>query len=258
MLSFALTMASKGILYLIPTTLGETAVDPVIPVTVKEIVNIVDEFIVEDERSARRYLKKVGISKPLDTLVLHVLNKHTRPEDVSKFLTGTAEGRNVGVLSEAGCPGIADPGAEVVKLAHSKGIKVVPLVGPSSIVLSLMASGFSGQSFTFHGYLPRERHERIRKLKELERTAQQKDQTQLFIEAPFRNQHLLEDILANCNPVTPLCIACDITLPTEFIKTRTVAEWKKQVPDINKRPAVFLIYHSFHTSPNFATRSNIV
>jgi 16S rRNA (cytidine1402-2'-O)-methyltransferase len=130
----------------------------------------------------------------------------------------------------------------VVKIAHAKGIKVVPLVGPSSIILSLMASGFNGQSFTFHGYLPRERHERIRKLKEIERIAQQKDQTQLFIEAPFRNQHLLEDILANCSPDTPLCIACDITMQTEFICTKPVAEWKKQVPDINKRPAIFLIY----------------
>lgn len=242
MLSFACTMASKGILYLIPATLGETAVDPVIPVTVKEVVNVIEEFIVEDERSARRYLKKMGISKPLDTLVLHLLNKHTRIEDASKYLAAIAEGKNIGVLSEAGCPGIADPGAEVVKIAHSKGIKVVPLVGPSSIILSLMASGFSGQSFTFHGYLPRERHERIRKLKDLERTAQQKDQTQLFIEAPFRNQHLLEDILANCSPGTPLCIACDITMQSEFIKTKTIAEWKKQVPDINKRPTIFLIY----------------
>lgn len=232
----------KGALYLIPTTLGEMQPEPVIPSSVKQAVNIMDEFIVEDERSARRYLKKVGYEKPLDELVLHTLNKHTRPEDLWGYLTGIEKGKNIGVISEAGCPGVADPGAEVVKIAHERGIKVVPMVGPSSILLALMASGFNGQSFTFIGYIPKERNERIRKLKELERTAQQKDQAQIFIETPFRNQHLLEDILANCNPATPLCIACDITLHTEFIKTQTVADWKKKVPDLNKRPVVFLIY----------------
>lgn len=233
---------TKGTLYLIPTTLGDTAVEAVMPASVKDVINIVDEFIVEDERSARRYLKKAGITKPLDTLVLHALNKHTRPEDVAGYLSAIDKGKNVGVVSEAGCPGIADPGADVVKIAHRKGIKVVPLVGPSSILLALMASGFNGQSFAFHGYLPKERGERIRKLKELERTAQQKDQTQLFIETPFRNQHLLEDIVTSCSPSTPLCIACDLTLPTELVRTQTIAEWKKQLPDLNKRPAIFLIY----------------
>jgi len=187
-------------------------------------------------------LKKAGYEQSLDALILHSLNKHTRPEEVSNYLSSADKGKNIGVVSEAGCPGIADPGADVVKIAHSKGIKVVPLVGPSSILLALMASGFNGQSFSFHGYLPKERGERIRKLKELERTAQQKDQTQLFIETPFRNQHLLEDILTNCSPATPLCIACDITLPSEFIRTQYIAEWKKKVPDINKRPAIFLLY----------------
>lgn len=232
----------KGALYLIPTTLGEMQPEPVIPSSVKQAVNMMDEFIVEDERSARRYLKKVGYEKPLDELVLHALNKHTRPEDLWGFLSGIEKGKNIGVISEAGCPGVADPGAEVVKIAHERGIKVVPMVGPSSILLALMASGFNGQSFTFTGYLPKERNERIRKLKDLERTAQQKDQAQIFIETPFRNQHVLEDILANCNASTPLCIACDITLQTEFIKTQTVADWKKKVPDLNKRPVVFLIY----------------
>lgn len=235
-------MTIKGTLYLIPATLGDTAVEAVIPASVKEVINIIDEFIVEDERTARRYLKKAGILRPLDTLILHTLNKHTRPEDVAGYLSAADNGKNIGVVSEAGCPGIADPGAEVVKIAHRKGIKVVPLVGPSSILLALMASGFNGQNFAFHGYLPRERGERIRKLKELERAAQQKDQTQLFIETPFRNQHLLEDILAHCSPATPLCIACDITLPTEYIRTQAIADWKKQVPDINKRPAIFLLY----------------
>jgi 16S rRNA (cytidine1402-2'-O)-methyltransferase len=241
LISFAEAM-KKGTLYLIPTTLGDTPPEAVMPAAIKDVINAVDEFIVEDERSARRYLKKAGITRPLDTLVLHTLNKHTEPEEVAGYLGAIAKGMNVGVLSEAGCPGIADPGAEVVKIAHRKGIKVVPLVGPSSILLALMASGFSGQSFTFHGYLPKERGERIRKLKDLERTAQQKDQTQLFIETPFRNQHLLEDILSTCSPATPLCIACDITLPSELIRTQSIADWKNQVPDINKRPAIFLIY----------------
>jgi 16S rRNA (cytidine1402-2'-O)-methyltransferase len=235
-------MTKKGTLYLIPTTLGDTAPEAVMPASVKDVINLVDEFIVEDERTARRYLKKAGIERPLDSLVLHVLNKHTRPEETAGYLSAADQGKNIGIVSEAGCPGIADPGADVVKIAHSKGIKVVPLVGPSSVLLALMASGFNGQSFAFHGYLPKERGERIRKLKDLERTAQQKDQTQLFIETPFRNQHLLEDILANCAPATQLCIACDITLPTELIRTQAISEWKKQVPDINKRPAIFLLY----------------
>lgn len=235
-------MQSQGTLYLIPTTLGDMDPAAVIPASVNSVIDIIDEFIVEDERTARRYLKKLGIAKPLDTLVLHPLNKHTERDDVGAYLKGIAEGKNIGVISEAGCPGVADPGAEVVKIAHAKGIKVVPLVGPSSILLALMASGFNGQSFAFHGYLPRERNDRIRKVKELEKAAQQKDQAQIFIETPFRNQHLLEDLLAQCNPSTPLCIACDVTLPTELIRTQLISEWKKKVPNINKRPAVFLIY----------------
>jgi 16S rRNA (cytidine1402-2'-O)-methyltransferase len=235
-------MSAKGILYLIPTTLGESSFDAVMPSSIRDTINKVDEFIVEDERTARRYLKKAGYEGSLDTVVLHLLNKHTQEHEAASFLSAVLQGKNAGIISEAGCPGIADPGAEVVKIAHEKGIKVVPLVGPSSILLSLMASGFNGQSFTFHGYLPRERGERIRKLKELERAARDKDQTQMFIETPFRNQHLLEDILAECNPSTPLCIACDITTNTEFIRTQPIIEWKKKVPDINKRPAIFLLY----------------
>lgn len=235
-------MTAKGTLYLIPTTLGDTAeTADVIPMKVNSIINQIDEYIVENEKSARHYLKKAGIQKPLQELILHPLNQHTAPHEISGYLKSIGEGKNIGVISEAGCPGVADPGAEVVAIAHERNIKVVPLVGPSSILLSLMASGFNGQSFTFHGYLPKERTERIKKLKELEKAANRK-QTQLFIETPYRNTHLLEDIVSTCESNTLLCIACDITLPSEFIKTKRVSEWKKQLPDINKKPTIFLMY----------------
>ncbi|HET6228378.1 MAG TPA: SAM-dependent methyltransferase [Bacteroidia bacterium] len=232
----------KGTLYLIPTTLGDTAeTADVIPVKVTTIINQIDEYIVENEKSARHYLKKAGIQKPLQEIILHPLNQHTPVHEISGYLKAISEGKNIGIISEAGCPGVADPGAEVVAIAHERNIKVVPLVGPSSILLSLMASGFNGQSFTFHGYLPKERPDRIKKLKELEKAAN-KRQTQLFIETPYRNMHLLEDLLASCEGNTLLCIACDITLPSEFIKTKRVSEWKKQLPDINKKPTIFLMY----------------
>lgn len=236
-------MSEKGILYLIPTTLGITAeTADVIPVKINQIINTIDEYIVENEKSARHYLKKTGIIKPLQEIILHPLNQHTPANAISGYLNSINLGKNIGIISEAGCPGIADPGAEVVKLAHERNIKVVPLVGPSSIFLALMASGFNGQSFTFNGYLPKERSERIKKIKDIERIAKEKNQTQLFIETPYRNAHLLDDILSTCDTNTRLCIACDITLPSEFIKTKSVAAWKKQIPDINKRPAIFLIY----------------
>lgn len=236
-------MVQQGTLYLIPTTLGDTGeTADVIPVKIKQVINTIDEYIVENEKSARHYLKKIGIQKLLQEIILHPLNQHTEQKEIESYLNSIALGKNVGIISEAGCPGVADPGAEVVKLAHKKNIKVIPLVGPSSILLALMASGFNGQSFTFHGYLPKERNERIRKIKELEKIAHQKNQTQLFIETPYRNNHILEDIINNCDHTTQLCIACDITLPTEFIKTKNIQEWKKQLPDIQKRPAIFLIY----------------
>lgn len=234
-------MTQQGILYLIPTTLGDTAeTADVIPLKINTIINQIDEYIVENEKSARHYLKKIGIKKPLQEIILHPLNQHTAPQEIAGYLKSIAEGKNIGIISEAGCPGVADPGAEVVAIAHTRNITVVPLVGPSSILLSLMASGFNGQHFTFHGYLPKERPDRIKKLKELEKAAQ-KQQTQLFIETPYRNMHLLEDIIGSCDGTTKLCIACDITLPTEFIKTKRIAEWKKQLPDINKKPTIFLI-----------------
>lgn len=236
-------MIEQGTLFLIPTTLGETAeTADVIPVKINNIINTIDEYIVEDEKSARHYLKKMGIKKTLQEIILHPLNTHTETKEISHYLNSISSGKNIGIISEAGCPGIADPGAEVVKLAHQKNIKIVPLVGPSSILLSLMASGFNGQNFAFNGYLPKERNERIKKIKELEKLVYQKNQTQLFIETPYRNMHLMEDLLANCEKDTLLCIACDISLSTEFIKTKKISEWKKQIPEINKRPTIFSIY----------------
>lgn len=236
-------MSTKGILYLIPTTLGETAeTAEVIPTKINLLINTIDEYIVENEKTARHYLKKLGIKKPLQEIVLHALNQHTAPQEISGFLNSINEGKNIGVISEAGCPGVADPGSEVVRLAHLNNIRVIPLVGPSSILLALMASGFNGQSFAFNGYLPKERGDRIKKIKELEKLVYNKSQTQLFIETPYRNTHLLEDILSNCEAKTRLCVACDITLPTEYIKTKSIGEWKKQIPDIAKRPTLFLIY----------------
>ena len=235
-------MEALGKIYLIPTTLGDTAeTADVLPVKINTIINLIDEYIVENEKSARHYLKKMGIKKPLQEILLHPLNQHTQPQEIGSYLNSISSGKNIGVISEAGCPGVADPGAEVVKLAHEKNIDVIPLVGPSSILLSIMASGFNGQNFAFNGYLPKERHDRIKKIKDLEFLATRKNQTQLFIETPYRNMHLLEDLLNSCDGNTKICIACDVTLPTEFIKTKTVAAWKKQLPDLNKRPAIFLM-----------------
>lgn len=238
-------MINPGILYLIPTTLGDTAeTSDVLPLKVNQLINLIDEYIVENEKSARHYLKKMGIQKPLQEITMHSLNQHTESHEIFTYLKSIPLGKNIGIISEAGCPGVADPGAEVVKLAHEKDITVVPLVGPSSILLSLMASGFNGQNFAFNGYLPKERNERIKRIKELERLATNRNQTQLFIETPYRNTHLLEDLVANCEKQTKLCIACDVTLPTEFIKTKSISEWKKQLPDINKRPTIFLLNKS--------------
>ena len=235
-------LSKKGKLYLIPTTLGE--IDPIatIPAQVYSVINDIDEYLVENEKWARQYLKKLGIKKPLQEIILHPLNKHTDNTMLSLSMKCLSEGKNLGIISEAGCPGIADPGADAVKIAHQNNIEVVPLVGPSSILLALMASGFSGQSFAFHGYLPIERSERVKKIKDLEKLAVTQHQTQLFIETPFRNNHMMEDLLKHCQPQTLLCVAVDITLPTEMIKTKAVVEWKKNIPELHKRPAIFLLY----------------
>lgn len=229
-------------LYLIPTTLGETALDTILPAQNDQIVISLKYFIVENIRTARRFLKKVNREINIDELTFFEINQHTSPEEISTFLKPMQEGQDMGVISEAGCPAVADPGADVVAIAQQRNYVVKPLVGPSSILLSLMASGFNGQSFTFHGYLPIQQSDRAKMLKKMEVQIYNNNQTQLFIETPYRNMKMLEDILTVCMPDTKLCIAVDITLETEFIKTKTVKEWKSQKPDLNKRPCIFLLY----------------
>ncbi|MCO6500106.1 MAG: SAM-dependent methyltransferase [Vicingus serpentipes] len=234
-------MNKQGTLYLIPVTLGDTPINQVIPEFNSSIINEIGTYIVENIKTARRFLKKSGLTKPLDEITFFEINKRTPEHDYPTFIKPLLEGKNIGVLSDAGCPGVADPGANIVALAHQQNIKVVPLVGPSSILLALMASGFNGQSFCFNGYLPKEQKDRVYKLKELEKRAKNLQQTQLFIETPYRNTHVLEDILKNCHPTTQLCIAVDITLPSEKIHTKTIAEWQKAKIDLNKKPCIFLM-----------------
>ncbi|MBO4984603.1 MAG: SAM-dependent methyltransferase [Bacteroides sp.] len=229
-------------LYLLPVTLGDTPIEQVLPAYNKEIILGIRHFIVEDVRSARRFLKKVDKGIDIDTLSFYPLNKHTSPEEISGYLKPLQAGESMGVISEAGCPAVADPGADVVALAQRKGLKVIPLVGPSSIILSVMGSGFNGQSFAFHGYLPIEPAERAKRLKQLEQRIYNEHQTQLFIETPYRNNKMLEDILQNCRPQTKLCIAANITCEGEYIKTKSVKEWQAGRPDLTKVPCIFLLY----------------
>ena len=236
------TTALYGKLYLIPTTLGENNPDEVLPFTVKRTVGFIDDYIVENEKTARKFIKSILPEKIQASLNLSTLNKHTAISDHAKMIQPCLEGKNIGLMSEAGCPGVADPGAVIVKLAHEKGIQVVPLVGPSSILLAIMASGMNGQSFTFNGYLPIDKSEKKIALKNLEKISQDKNQSQIFIETPYRNNKMLEDILQALNPSTYLCVATDITLPTEFIKTIRVSDWKKIKVDLHNRPTIFIIH----------------
>lgn len=229
-------------LYLLPVTLGDTSVEKVLPSYNVEIIRGIRHFIVEDIRSARRFLKKVDHDIDIDSLTFYPLNKHTSPEDISGYLKPLLGGASMGVISEAGCPAVADPGADVVAIAQRKKMKVVPLVGPSSIILSVMASGFNGQSFAFHGYLPIEPGERSKKLKTLEQRIYTENQTQLFIETPYRNHKIIEDILHTCRPQTKLCIAANITCDDEYIQTRAIKDWKGNLPDLSKIPCIFLLY----------------
>ncbi|TDD94318.1 SAM-dependent methyltransferase [Flavobacterium cellulosilyticum] len=233
---------SLGKLYLIPTTLGDGDPMDVLPQTVKRIVELLDEYIVENEKTARKFIKSIYPEKVQSTLILSSLNKHTEVSDHAKMLQSCLEGKNIGLMSEAGCPGVADPGAVIVKLAHEKGIQVIPLVGPSSILLAIMASGMNGQSFAFNGYIPIEKGEKKIALKNLEKLSQDKNQSQIFIETPYRNNKMLEDILQAVNPSTHICIATDITLPTEYIKTMRASEWKKTQVDLHNRPTIFIIH----------------
>ncbi len=229
-------------LYLIPVTLGDTSIESVLPSYNKDVILSIKHFIVEDLRSARRFLKKVDRNIDIDTLQFYPLNKHTSPNDISGYLSPLEAGNSIGVISEAGCPAVADPGADVVSIAQRKGLKVVPLVGPSSIILAVMGSGFNGQSFAFHGYLPVDSAERVKKLKQLEQRVYNEKQTQLFIETPYRNNKMIEDILANCKPQTLLCIAANITCEDEYIVTKSVKDWKGKTPDLAKKPCIFLLY----------------
>lgn len=229
-------------LYLIPVTLGETPINNVLPQYNSEIISGIRHFIVEDIRSARRFLRKVDSQFDIDGSQFYELNKHTAPEAVSGYLKPLQAGLPVGVISEAGCPAVADPGADIVAITQRKGLKVVPLVGPSSIILSVMASGFNGQSFAFNGYLPVKPDERAKALRKLEQRVYNENQTQIFIETPYRNGKMVEDILAHCRPQTKLCIAANLTCEDEFAKTRTLKEWKGKLPDLSKKPCIFLLY----------------
>ncbi|TDN95833.1 SAM-dependent methyltransferase [Sunxiuqinia elliptica] len=228
-------------LYLIPVTLGDSDLQTVIPDNHRNIILSISHFIVENVRTARRFLKKVDKNIDIDSLHFYELNKHTDQNRISSYLQPIKADQAVGIMSEAGCPGVADPGAEVVRIAHQKGIQVVPMVGPSSILLAMMASGMNGQNFAFNGYLPIKKGEKGKQIKLLENRIYSENQSQLFIEAPYRNLQLLDDLLNNCQPHTKLCIACDLTLETEFIKTKSISEWKKSKPAIQKRPAIFIL-----------------
>lgn len=238
--------------YLIPVTLGDTSIEQVLPSYNKEVILGIKYFIVENLRSARRFLKKVEQSIDIESLTFYELNQHTDRNNIDRYLDPIKQGFSVGIISEAGCPAVADPGADVVAIAQRKGIKVVPLVGPSSIIMSVMASGFNGQSFAFHGYLPIDEGKKVARLKQLESRVYSEDQTQLFIETPYRNGKMMKTLLSTLRPQTRICLAANITCADENIKTRTVAEWRKMITQnasdeqikkyIPQVPAIFLIY----------------
>jgi 16S rRNA (cytidine1402-2'-O)-methyltransferase len=240
-----------GTLYLIPVTLGGDGAPQVLPPATLEVVRRLGTLIVENEKSARGFLKAAGYPHPLRQVRLYSLDEHTRTRDLETLLAPLLAGEDCGLMSEAGCPAVADPGAALVHRAHRAGIRVVPLVGPSSILLALMASGMNGQRFAFHGYLPVDRTERAGRLKALE--TQAGAATQIFIEAPYRNAALLAALLEHCRGDTLLCVAADLTLPTEFVATRTIAEWKKKPPDLDRRPAVFLLWRAPRFSSGVST-----
>lgn len=230
-------------LYLIPCTLGETPVEQVLPAYNKEVILQIKHFIVEEVRTARRFLKTVDRNIDIDSLTFYPMGKHSDAASFGDYLKVLRRGDSMGVISEAGCPAVADPGAEIVRIAQREGLKVVPLVGPSSIILAIMASGFSGQSFAFHGYLPVQMGDREKMLKRLENRSRAEHQTQLFIETPYRNMKMMGELLRVLHPATRLCVASGLTCENEYVRTKTVAEWKKtEMPDLSKIPSIFLIY----------------
>lgn len=230
----------NGKLYLIPSTLGDTPPLEVLPLSVRKVMEQINEYIVENEKAARAFIKKITPKKSQPKLILHPLNKYTSDDKLPPYLNTCLQGGDIGLMSDAGAPGVADPGAAVVQLAHSMGIRVIPLVGPSSILLAMMASGLNGQNFAFNGYLPIEAKERRQEIKRLERLSQDQEQAQAFIETPYRNNKMLEELCNSLSDSTLLCVACDISLPTEFILTQLISRWKTQNPNLHKRPAIFV------------------
>jgi len=236
----------KGVLYLIPVPLGETDSTKLFPPYNGELIKTLTHFIVEDVRSARRFLKRMDASIKIDDLTFLTLNEQTRPEEIPILIQPLLQGISVGLLSEAGCPAVADPGSAAVDLAQKSGIQVVPLIGPSSILLALMASGLNGQNFAFVGYLPIESASRIKALKTLEKRSILENQTQIFIETPYRNDKMMMDLTQQLSTNTRLCVASDVSLPSESIRTKTIGEWKKEMPNLNKKPTVFLLSGGTH------------
>lgn len=236
-------MTTFGTLYLIPVMLGdETPATDVLPATVSRAISLIDNYVVENSKVARKFIKAIYPEKVQATLNLFELNKHTDSKELKTFIQPLLDGKNMGLMSDAGCPGVADPGAVIIAMAHEKGIKVVPLVGPSSILLSLMGSGMNGQSFTFNGYLPIDKGDKKTMLKNLEKWSAERDQSQIFIETPYRNNQLMEEMVQILQPNTLLCVACDLTLPTEIMLTKPVSFWKKHKIDLHKRPCIFIIH----------------
>jgi len=231
----------KGTLYLIPSPLGDNDPAEVIPASVLELIPTLSHFFVEELRTARRYLSKTGLKGQIDSLSLYELNEHTGSAEIEEYIKVLLDGNNAGLISEAGLPAVADPGSNLVALAHKHNIKVVPLSGPSSIVLSLIASGMNGQNFAFNGYLPVKPEERKLKIKQIEKLSLSSGQSQIIIETPYRNNSLFEDIIKICHSTTRLAVAANITLPDAFIKTKTIEEWKKEKLDLNKKPCVFIL-----------------
>ena len=236
---------AKGTLYLLPVPLAEHAEKASYTILHYDIINNIKEYVVENEKTARKFLKEAGLKRPQSELIIHDYGKHSREKiNYTEIFKSVEQGSDMGLMSEAGCPGVADPGADVVFQAHRRGIRVIPLVGPSSILLGLMASGFNGQNFSFKGYLPIDKGARTKAIKDLENQSAREKSTQIFIETPFRNNQMLSELLKSCKPQTKLCVACNVTGEDEYIKTKTIAEWKNTTIDLHKKPCIFLIFAS--------------
>ncbi len=232
----------NGVLYLIPVPLADNAAHKSFTPFLVDTINSITTYIVENGKTARKFLKEAGIRTPQSELIVHDYGKHKKGEPLAEYFKELKAGINVGLMSEAGCPGVADPGADIVAEAHRRNIKVVPLVGPNSMLQALMASGLTGQSFAFTGYLPIDKGDRVKRIKDLEEISQKYRQTQLFMETPFRNNHLFDDIIRSCQPNTLLCVACNINAEDEFIRTLSINQWQKQKVDLHKKPTIFLLY----------------